>query len=220
MPTRTALVMCGGKSKGLGYVCKSLIMYNGKFILSHVLSALRDAGVTRAILKANPSNAEHVEFIARKYFPDYHVASSYPQRFRDAVKELKEYFEEPFYLVAGNQPMRPDHLLRLQKLKDKDCSWAVSLYDSEVNGTKVIEGKNGRLELAENGQGLNLQHPFILTPEITRYQEQEKFSKTLEQTIANQLHHKRVKGVIAEMPPEFDTWEMFENTKKYVDKIA
>lgn len=113
----TAVVMCGGDSSRFGYVCKSLVMYKGRFIITYVFEALKEIGVINPILKANPSNREFIEFLARKYFESYEVVVNPPKPMRYALRELKPHLDSDFYLVVGNQPMPASHLDSMRMLK-------------------------------------------------------------------------------------------------------
>lgn len=80
--------------------------------------------------------------------------------------------------------------------------------------------ESGKVVLAQDNDRKNLflQHPYILTADIIPQQEAEGFTLNLEGTIGNLLPFMNLKGVPAPMPPEFDTWAMFEANKRYIDE--
>lgn len=214
----TAVVMCGGNNTRFAHVCKSIIMYKGEFIISHVLRALKGTGVKRVVLKANPSNSEIIDTLARKQGLAYTLVDAPPRMMRYALQELEQHLDDVFYFVVGNQPMPASHLEHLAAERAHGAEWVCSLYTRGMqDSVRVRQSTSRRVGLAQE-EGLYLQHPLVLTPDIIAYQQAEGFANKLEGTIGALLQQKQVHGIMAPMPPEFDTWEMFAETRAYIDK--
>lgn len=49
-----------------------------------------------------------------------------------------------------------------------------------------------------------------------QHQEKEKFQNTIEGTLQNLITSRTIKGLVAEMPPEFDDYKMLERSKVYL----
>ena len=112
-----AVVMCGGDSSRFGYVCKPLVMYKGRVIVTYVFEALNELGVENVILKTNPSNNDMIGYLASKYFDDFVQIPSEPKPMRYVIRDIRNQLSGDFYVVVGNQPMPASHLDYMGQLK-------------------------------------------------------------------------------------------------------
>ncbi|MFW6282525.1 MAG: alpha/beta family hydrolase [Minisyncoccales bacterium] len=70
-----------------------------------------------------------------------------------------------------------------------------------------------------NGDLYVIQHPFIISKEILKYQKNENFKYKIEETIKRISNKTKIRGVLNEMPPEFDNEDMLKNTKKFINMM-
>ncbi|MCL5729980.1 MAG: NTP transferase domain-containing protein [Candidatus Pacearchaeota archaeon] len=210
-----AIIMCGGKSTRFGGVDKSLYIYKGRSIISYLLSSLKDLNIKEIILVCNKKNRELIKREALNYFGPNIVLINSPESFRKGIKISEEHLNGPFLLLAGNQPISSNHLKKIIKMHDKTGDWVVSLYPPEIST------ENSKVSLSENNiisqkEELVLQHPMIISDEIIKFQEEEKYANKLEETLKRLSRVKSIRGVISKAPPEFDNKEMLKNNKKYI----
>ena len=216
-----ALVMCGGNSIRFG-TDKSLFKYKRRTMISYVLDALKETNVKNIILQANEINKDKIKREAEQYLKNFLVLSNPLKRYREFTKTLSKYLKSPFFLLGGNQPMKKDFLKKLDSLYKQKRSWVVTLYPKEIS--EITEQTmtvsllpNSQVVLDSKGKFI-IHPPFIITGEIKKYQEKENFNFKVDRTICNLLNIKKVYGIIADMPPEFDDAKMLKNTIKFIDE--
>jgi len=214
---RTALIMCGGKSKKFKGEDKSLMTFYGKKAISYVFGSLKESRIKKIIIIANKNNSQKIKTEAEKYFQKFILINNSPRRFREGIKKALKHLDKKFLFLVGNQPLKKSHVHKLLKVSKEKNSWAVSLYKRGISkeSTLVMLNKSGKII---KGDAYVMQHPMVLTKEIVRSQENEKFKFKIEKTVKNLINKRKIYGVISDMPPEFDNGKMLENTKKYIQK--
>ena len=218
---KCALILCGGKGSRFGFRDKSLLQYEKTPIIEYLFKTLsRRKNITKIILVANESNYKIIDSLARKYFENVIVYRSQPTRFREAIRHVSKHLDEEFYLFTGNQPIEYNHLLKMENIHFKTKKWVVSLYHDTVSVENTKASLTQDLKININGTNhFVIQHPFILSKSIIDIQEDEQFLHKIEETIKLETVKDDVYGVIAGMPPEFDTMEMLQNNIIYL-KLA
>jgi len=216
----TAVVMCGGKSQKFNGVDKSLIVYKERTMIFRVFENLIKAGIKKLIIVANEKNSSQIEEEIKNFSNlDYILLTEPPRRFREVILEIENLVsEEPFLIIAGNQPVDKEFLDKIVVMHKNSNSWVVSLYPKNQCREKICVDIDANNNVKE-GNSFILQHPFILTKKILDYQMSEGFRFKIEETIRNLSIKIPVKGMIAEMPPEFDNEEMLKTTKEYIDNM-
>ena len=217
-----AIILCGGKGTRFG-ADKPLTCYRGRTIISHVLEAVSDAKIERVILQANIENHEEIQKEAEKYLDTYLVDSHPPNGVRRIPLKFESEIRKGFYLIAGNQPLRSDHLEKLKTEYLRDKEWALTLYPWEISDAleddrPVSISDEGYLYVTTEKRFI-AHLPAIIDARILCHIERENFQYRIIRTFYNALNFQKIHGVIANMPPECDDEKMFKKTRGYIDAL-
>lgn len=219
-PIKTAVLLCGGYGKYFGKN-KGLIEYKQKSMISHVLRALKKTSVSNLIVKTNYESRKIIFEEVKRYFKNFTFINKKPKTMRYCIMELSKYLDDkPFFVVVGNNPMKEDYLLNLEKIRECEDEWVVSLYDKCICDEKCgVDIDNQNNIIIKKRSRFILQHPFIITKDIIKYQKNTNFNEKIEFNLRNLVGKRKIKGVISNMPPEFDNNKMLERTKKFIDLL-
>jgi GTP:adenosylcobinamide-phosphate guanylyltransferase/predicted alpha/beta hydrolase family esterase len=214
-----AIVMCGGKARHFNGVNKSLVKHNEKTMLSYVLESISRTKIRKIIFLANESNYHEIEEEVRKCTTkDYIILNNPPARFREMILHVRDIIDNnPVLVVVGNQPMKEDFLEKMVDLNEKEGCLVATIYDKKLSNEPTLAGLTEEGFIQE-GELHALQHPFILSKEVLENQIQEDFKYKVEETL-KRMGNNKIKGILAEMPPEFDNEEMLKTTKDYLDML-
>ncbi len=223
-----AVVMCGGRASHFNGINKSLVMYDGRTMISYVLESLDNTPINNILFLANPNNYNEIKEEVDNYklknnsSKKYIIIKEPPKRFREVLLHLKDTLDEnPVLIVAGNQPMKKDFLKRIINTVNENNCLAVTLYPKNNSNESIFTGISND-DFIQEGEEYALQHPCILSKEILKKQIEEDFKYKIEETIKNISKEKneiKIKGIFAEMPPEFDNQEMLKTTFAYLDRV-
>lgn len=218
-----AVVMCGGRASNLNGINKSLVMHKGKTMISYVIESISETSIKKIILIANEENYKDIEkeinLCKNKglFNKEFILIREPPKRFREVLLHLKDILDEnPILVVAGNQPMKKDFLKKIIDAADENNPLFATLYKKDISNEFTFVGVSEEGFIHE-GQEYVLQHPYILSKDILKKQIEEEFQYKIEETLKNISKNINIKGVIAEMPPEFDNEKMLKVTKEYLD---
>lgn len=210
-----ALIMCGGKALRFGGRDKSFVEYKGKPLIEYLLHSLRKAGIKKIIIICNKENYLKVRECTKKIFDKFKIISNPPSRFRGGINISRKYLNRWFLLVAGNQPLESEHIEKMIKIFKKNKSWVVSLYKKKISSEKTLVSISKDFKI-KKGRGYVMQHPFILSKDIIKFQKKDAFNIKIEKSIKKRIDKINIYGVLSKAPPEFDNEKMLINTLKYL----
>jgi len=220
-----AVVMCGGRALHFNGINKSLVKLNEKTMLFYVLESLENTSIKKIILLANSDNYQEIQKEADNYklknnsSKEYIILKEPPKKFRELILHIQDIVDNnPFLVVAGNQPMKKTFLKEIIDISEKENCLIATLYNKNISNESTLTNlkENGFIEEGEN---YVLQHPFIISKEVLSYQIKEDFKYKIEETLKNISDKMKIKGVFAEMPPEFDNQEMLKTTVSYLNLL-
>jgi choline kinase len=224
-----AVILAGGFGNRMSeasnpFHCKSLIEIGGQSLLGHLLDSLKEAGIENFVFKANDHCFDRVKaIIESKNLKNWKLVEGV-SGFKDTPYFVRDLLHERFFLVCGHHFITSTHLKKMLGAS-KTATNVISLFSNSqypLDKDRRIMYENGnfkRITIHDEGlpaEYLYARNPYIVEKNIAYMTHADDFKHTFSYYMYKSWENGiSMKGVEADMPPEFDYDHELEAVKKF-----
>lgn len=238
-PVTQAVIASGGFGTRLGEAlnpkrCKSLIEYKGQSMLGWLIDALIAGGIEDFVVATNNHcDAAVREILETKHLSDAAVLTT-PSGLRTVPYQARHLLQARSLFACAHHPLTSGHVARLRTAAESYQN-VISAYRPDVYPpgkehaivTDEIITEPPSFSYQNPSTGLDLKNrmyvrnPYVFSRDIADKTKADDFKYTFSRYLYQDWVDGTSLGVVeADMPPEFDYPEQYEQTKQFLGTLA